>query len=1090
MTILVLMLALWATLVWAARLLLQESFLHFGLVMVQGVVLLYVFAIVCSNFRALRNEFDSSFYFLEELIFATTPLISSAVLTWFLCVEIPTLDLPICFSTIYFLYLVVLGKPRLSSHPNIASGLISDGGSDGAVMGGVLSSTSPIKKETGYIFSYSVIRTVYLVPIIISPILHNAVHINVMSILNTSRMTAFFASFLFPLLYMIICAEHQIAYWPPGASVFNSFQSPASSKSTLSSSSFSTSSHFLLTSSLGTLKLIVASVLFLCLQDHPFFDDIKVLSGLPEPFASATLCGVAILLTFAVYLYRSGYHTQFIENTKMQHGFTNIFVTLCIAAASLLAGLLINVPTVTLVNCLTGAASVTELYLISSWWSRGTIYDTMLYIFLVVVAAFSATCVALSFTLRTVMFLDFDFTWHFGTYSIQQYCILFAICTAVATVTPAFLLGTLAKNARSQGLLPSGSGSGGGMGGGSGGNNLVTTLSSYAFSLLFQSCAFVFGALELMMREQDWADYDITVGDVYPTYLFAITSMVFVLAAFHGYYIGLVGSTTAYVVILVQSCKLLHLVGVPSMGIAAATSILMNYTLPFILHCSDVFVANQIDEFASLGTTTHSSTPAVWQPNVSILQIIFYAISAAFSTYWAHTHVAFAAMVAVMQQDPTETQLTAASLCIYFLFLSAICLVFYRRASSLRSMFFVMAIISALIASEAIHPPILSINWNNDPSHFFSVEMLPEVASDHSGVFLIISVLLLMSAAFNVVAVKKPMSRLLFITLFSYCAAKAMMTWAFPISISIDSPHHNTFSLPWMYCIASTLVGTSAAIHTSLPSASSTGIGIFMTSATIPLLAVLWSVFSETLHIYNIGIVMVAAAVNAAIAISTRISEVSREIDMVKKDASSTSSSVKMTESFSTSTSICVMATLLSIMWTSLFSLSSPHVENDYAIPLACMLLLCTRRGILVSDTHPIALTALAAASWWFFSAIYAILLKGVFESIDPMADVFETPKIGLFSDADVSFWTAPSIWLPAINLVLTLVPLPAIIFSFLRRKEDSEDVLFVLAILSSVPVIGAQSTPVRFLGLVGAIYAAWKCYDIGQVNQKSNRLI
>jgi hypothetical protein len=106
------------------------------------------------------------------------------------------------------------------------------------------------------------------------------------------------------------------------------------------------------------------------------------------------------------------------------------------------------------------------------------------------------------------------------------------------------------------------------------------------------------------------------------------------------------------------------------------------------------------------------------------------------------------------------------------------------------------------------------------------------------------------------------------------------------------------------------------------------------------------------------------------------------------------------------------------------------------------------------------------------------------------MSTVFDNPKISIFSDADVSFWTSPSIWLPTINLALTLVPLPAIIFSFLRRKEDSEDVLFVLAILSALPVIGAQTTPVRLLGLVGAVYAAWRCYDIGQVNQKSNRLI
>ena len=112
MSVLVSGLGLWATMVLSARMMLSESILNFPLVVVMGVSLISIFIIICAHFKSLLIEFENSFYFGEVVLFATTPLLSSVIISWFLCVEIPTLDLSFCFSTCYLLNTLWLIAPR------------------------------------------------------------------------------------------------------------------------------------------------------------------------------------------------------------------------------------------------------------------------------------------------------------------------------------------------------------------------------------------------------------------------------------------------------------------------------------------------------------------------------------------------------------------------------------------------------------------------------------------------------------------------------------------------------------------------------------------------------------------------------------------------------------------------------------------------------------------------------------------------------------------------------------------------------------------------------------------------------------------
>jgi len=74
--------------------------------------------------------------------------------------------------------------------------------------------------------------------------------------------------------------------------------------------------------------------------------------------------------------------------------------------------------------------------------------------------------------------------------------------------------------------------------------------------------------------------------------------------------------------------------------------------------------------------------------------------------------------------------------------------------------------------------------------------------------------------------------------------------------------------------------------------------------------------------------------------------------------------------------------------------------------------------------------------------------------------------------------------------LALALVPLPAVFMAFRRSKADTEEMAFVLAVLSCVSVVGAQCWSVRYLGATGLIFAAWRCYEVGAIAKEIVRLI
>mmetsp|Transcript_28966 Transcript_28966/g.29311 ORF Transcript_28966/g.29311 Transcript_28966/m.29311 type:complete len:1124 (+) Transcript_28966:147-3518(+) len=1019
-SITVTLMVIWGSLVWAARNLLQDSILNIFMILLLAIVLFFTFIAISSHFRTLRIEMDSIFFFLEPLLFANISLISSTVLTWFLCVELPVLDLPICFCTIYFVYLLIYSKPR---HPSSFT-------------------PSPLKDDEKpiYILTTPVLQLLYFLPVIISPILHISLHYNVLET-SWSRATGIFISIIYPSLLMIVVAENQINYWA------------ASDRKTVS---------YLL----SVAKLVSALCLVLALQSNPILDDLKIFSGLQEPVVSYVISGAIFLLFAAVYSHRQRVKENAVAlpevgtiHAKSQSGWIqNIVVTLCVAAASLMMSILIGLQWSTLPLTTLGAICLAELYQKewhlmqnSSIWSQ--IYNSVL----VIISALGAVQAGFDFSVKTLWHLDFMFYWHINL-TMPDFCKLVMGLSVTAIILPCI---ALVSYARKEPFTGSGTDS--------------RAAGNMVFGGAFLVASTVSAALELLVREQDWVAVGTNVDTVYPSYLLGGTSLLFLLTALHLLNIGVVRYDTVVSILLVHGCKMLPLLGMPSLTAASLAGVMMSYCLPFSLYLSYI-----PEETPATGTATQM--PLVSFP---VLYTVLFFCSAGTNSVWAVKHVFPFVLTSLLQTQPTNLQCIAAALMCFLGFSAAFVTVFWRQAAALRSMILLLASLCALVATEALGP--LSFTIDRSSPTYIVLTLHPELSSDQTGMFLLLTALLVFLAVSNIFPIRKPISRIVFILLFSFCSAKALMGWAFP---SLMGSHGKLLSLgysslPWIYCLTTTLLSTSTALHAALPQSSSTGSWMFALCGCVPLLALIWSWVQGMLINYTSGILWSVAVGHACIALSCCANELMKELLPPPP-----SHRQKTDKSYHHSRSISAVASVLSLIWAVLATVFSPHTVTDITVPLFSLLLLCTKRGLLMHDAHPWELVGIISTFWWVFCALCAVLVRS-----DPQNDwFFHSPshgqKLGIFQDQDVSMWRETPSILPWITLLFTAVPLPVITLSFLQRENESTDLLFILTIISSMSVIGGSIWSVRLIGVIGLIYGAWRCKSLSARKVVSDRII
>ena len=391
MTIVVTLIAIWATVMWSSRFILQENITNLALNFTLGVVLIYAFVVMAGHFRTLRIEFESLFYVMESVIFATLPLLASSILTWFLCVEMPAIDLPTCFSSCYFLLVVLLGGPRKSSLPIMRTPL----------------SDSVAEK---YLLSPETIVAMYLVPILMSPILFLILHHNILSF-STGTLVGLLESIMFPTLLVILAAERHLEYW-----AFN--DRPA------------------IATWLSNSKLLLFFVLICCVQSHPLLDDIKGFSGLDDLTSSVAICGSCFFVCVAVFTHRS------VRNKRTRR----ILVNICVGISSLLIGITLGLSsTKALPALIGGAVAIAEFYqkVFTPPDEDGSalrFLDGVMDAILVVIACFSTSCVVASFVGKTLWSLSFTFTWQGWQVDMKDFSLFSAFLAMFAVAIPVLVI--------------------------------------------------------------------------------------------------------------------------------------------------------------------------------------------------------------------------------------------------------------------------------------------------------------------------------------------------------------------------------------------------------------------------------------------------------------------------------------------------------------------------------------------------------------------------------------------------------------------------------------------------------------------------
>jgi hypothetical protein len=278
---------------------------------------------------------------------------------------------------------------------------------------------------------------------------------------------------------------------------------------------------------------------------------------------------------------------------------------------------------------------------------------------------------------------------------------------------------------------------------------------------------------------------------------------------------------------------------------------------------------------------------------------------------------------------------------------------------------------------------------------------------------------------------------------------------------------------------------------------------LLVTSIILPIIAI----FFDTNHHTLVGTISFIIIVNAVLCFSIRIIEVSKNMKSSNNNLKNKNNNnigingnkKETTQKKIKASLMCLYSAILTLFWTIICTFVDHHnIDVNLAVPFSSLIFICIRKEMSFNSFHPIVYSAITSVTWWVLLAIYLIFFKGFYILKNNHYDILEgfehSYSFSFFSDQNISIWEAESrnhsLFISFINLFLLIIPLPGIILGFLRRKNESEEVMFVLSILSILGVIGAKVNSIRYVGVLGVVIAGWRCYDIGVMNKKNNRII
>lgn len=623
--------AIWGTLLYAARFLLQRSFFYnIPLLISFAVVLVWSFVVLAGDFRAVRYEFETSLLHAEAWLFTAMPIVCSALVTWCLCVEIPDMEFPLCFAMVYCAYLAVLGSPRKSR-----------------LSGNVVEQIH----SWNYIISERNIVALYLTPCFLSPLLYLVVHRNVL--MNfVPRIQGLLLAIALSSVLVFSIAERQVDYWP-------------------------IEKHASILSYLEMWKLGMLFVGTFCVKDHHFFDDLKVFSSsnmLPESLLTPVLMLTCLLVFLSMYQYQGVKKEEKVDDCVYRGSseassvlFNHPTLSLCVAGSALGVGLIVGVTMSVMPLFVMGVLALSEYYLATSCGlMRG---HELLGISLVAIGAFPIAMVCNSFTNVTLRFLTFRFSGAFGVeINIQAFCLYCTLLTVAAVVLPTLLVGGGAKSDKmlgGLGYVPSG-----------GSRESQSLFWSSAAGVIFSIGSVVFtsfaACLELVVREEDWSAVSPSIEFIYPSWLFILTGLLLMAAAYHVYSLGVMDIAAVMCTVVIQGCKYLHLAGIHSGDIFVLCALLLVLLFPFFAKVSQLSGGSSVSDIGGVESIS------------DIIQLVLYSMLVVWPLMWARETVIATVLQLLLRHPPTELQLWCACLSIFSGFLTCGLLVFWKSASFIR----------------------------------------------------------------------------------------------------------------------------------------------------------------------------------------------------------------------------------------------------------------------------------------------------------------------------------------------------------------------------------------------------------------------
>ena len=403
----------------------------------------------------------------------------------------------------------------------------------------------------------------------------------------------------------------------------------------------------------------------------------------------------------------------------------------------------------------------------------------------------------------------------------------------------------------------------------------------------------------------------------------------------------------------------------------------------------------------------------------------------------------------------------------------------------------------------------LNMTIERSSSSFLTVSFHPDMGViEHPALFFVLSTVLSGLAWISIIPLNNIITCLVYCVLFGFISSKAMIGWAFPLSLAEDSFTHQIFAFPFAYVFISKFLLTFVAVwnpqlnpqqsrglfggsgsSTISPSSTSSGETATLSQAALvfacatPFFGLLWAMSANVYPQAHSGIEWSAVVGFSSLCITTRLRELYSETNAGKGGKPHAYSDQEF------DSSVCLPCAALTIFWTTFAVLTSHGLDRDVFVPLSSLTLLCTTPGAVLKHTPPVMAMGIFCAVFWLISALYAILVKGY--GTDPSMVTFQSPQDLLGIDSDVSIWTNESKLWPLLNLAQILAPLPGIFLGVSsQRRGDSEEILFVLAIVSLVPVFASQISSLRYLGIAGMLFAVWRGYKIGDLQARSDGLI